>query len=300
MNTSSKGKEMNPLIPADVPSTSTKNFQDNYAAITRNSDKLLLFACDQKIEHLNADFVPPAASPDARHPEHLFTIATEGTIGAMAAHVGLIARYAPAYPGINFIAKLNGKTPLLSGDPLSAPLYTVEDALALQEQGVAIRGIGLTCYLGSEHENQMLSFAAESISQAHHHGLVTLVWMYLRGKVITDEQDPALLAGAAGVANTIGTDFVKLKPPREVTDVPSIVTAAGNSGVIFSGQERQDGSKFLHAIHAQLKQGARGTATGRNIFQRSRPEGISMTHALSALVHDGATPDVAIALLKSA
>ena len=322
--------------PANIPKKLEAFFQEQYAAITHNTNKLMLFACDQKIEHLNADFVPPIAHPDAQHPAHLFKIAQQGHIGAMAAHVGLISRYAPEYPGINFIAKLNGRTPLLPSnkyDPLSAPLYTVQDALTLRENGVAIRGIGLTCYLGGIYESQMLEFAAQSVMQAHAHGLIAILWIYLRGQSITDDQDINLLSGAAGIANALGADFVKLKPPKlkmpinpeqannqtstkeqnitsnfsnpsnlsnlkdsqssqeynyleYINQIKTIVTAAGNTGVIFSGQELQTENTVLEVLRMQLQAGAAGCAIGRNIFQRSQHDAIAFTSALSKLIYE--------------
>ena len=44
-------------VPADVPAVNRENYIDNYLAATRNTGRLMLFACDQKFEHLNDDFV---------------------------------------------------------------------------------------------------------------------------------------------------------------------------------------------------------------------------------------------------
>ena len=77
------------------------------------------------VQHINAQAI---------HPEHLFRIASQGNIGAMATHLGLIARYAQQYPTINYIAKLNGKTNLI---PLNNKiqkvhlLWTVDDVMNL-------------------------------------------------------------------------------------------------------------------------------------------------------------------------
>ena len=44
-------------IPGDVPNNMLQIFQDNYSAITRDTGRLMLFAGDQKIEHMNTDFL---------------------------------------------------------------------------------------------------------------------------------------------------------------------------------------------------------------------------------------------------
>ena len=43
-------------VPADVMPETVELYLDNYMAATRGTGRLMLFACDQKIEHLNKDF----------------------------------------------------------------------------------------------------------------------------------------------------------------------------------------------------------------------------------------------------
>ena len=63
-------------VPADVPDELIETFIDNMDAATCGTGKMNLFACDQKIEHLNDDFYDggkdiPLSSND---PGHLFEI----------------------------------------------------------------------------------------------------------------------------------------------------------------------------------------------------------------------------------
>jgi DhnA family fructose-bisphosphate aldolase class Ia len=44
-----------------------------------------------------------------------------------------------------------------------------------------------------------------------------------------------------------------------------------------------------------MRQGAKGIVYGRNVIQHPDPAG--MTRALMAVVHDGAAPDVALAMI---
>ena len=60
---------------------------------------------------------------------------------------------------------------------------------------------------GSEYEHEMMSEAAQFIRQAHELGMITVVWMYPRGKAVANEKDPQLISGAAGVAACIGGRF---------------------------------------------------------------------------------------------
>ncbi len=302
----------NPVfIPADIPKQKANDFVSHYAAITRNTNRLFLFACDQKIEHLHDAFDPDdkAIHDDALHPEHLFKIASQGNIGAMATQLELIARYGQQYPSVNYMAKLNSKTNIIPADqkdPESAPLWTVKDVITLKkESGLNICGVGVTIYLGSEFENEMLSFASETIFDAHQEGLVAIIWMYPRGKSVTDETDAHLLAGAAGAANALGADFVKIKSPAAADSKTSaellqeIVAAAGNTKVICAGGNKIPVQQCINTVHEQLTiGGTAGIAMGRNIFQRSLENGIALTHAISALVYENASVQKALEFVK--
>lgn len=285
------------VIPADVPEKKHDAFIKNYSAITRNTGRLFLFSCDHKIEHLNNDCYGENINPQALHPEHFFRIASQGNIGAMATHLGLISRYAKQYPNVHYIAKLNGKTPLISAeqqDPQSALLWTVDDVMDIKDNNkIMIAGVGITVYLGSEYEAEHLAQAAQTIMCAHQHGLVAIVWMYPRGKSICQEDNPNLIAGATGVALSLGADFVKIKVPAAthiLTSAQSLkiaCAAAGNTKVVCSGGALTDPQEFLSQLYDQIHVGdAAGTATGRNIFQRSLAESIALTNAISSIIYD--------------
>lgn len=71
-------------VPADVSADARETYIDNYMAATRGTGRLMLFACDQKIEHLNGDFYGEGIDPADLDPEHLFKIASEGVCGVCA------------------------------------------------------------------------------------------------------------------------------------------------------------------------------------------------------------------------
>lgn len=289
----------NSFIPVDVPTSATQTFFENYQLITKSTDRLFLFAADQKMEHLNSDFVGSKISAESADPRHLFRIAQHGTIGAFATQLGLIARYGKEFSDIPYIVKLNSKTNTAqpskwqkfkgtSPDPISPLLWTVEQVIEFKKtSGLNICGIGLSLYLGSEHEALMLHQAAQAIYHAHQAGLVTLAWIYPRGKYVTGEKQISTLAGAAGVGLCLGADFVKVHAPetKKLVELKQIVTAAGNAGVICSGGPSVKKNELLKRIDAQLKAGMRGCAIGRNIFQKPLAEAISLTQALAGLVY---------------
>lgn len=283
-------------VPGDVPANRSSIYIENYLCATRHTGRLMLFAGDQKIEHLNDDFFgateqDPIPEED-NHPEHLFNIASKATIGAFATQLGLINRYARDYPEIPYIAKLNSKSHLIKTEqqePMSGTLWQVDDVMRVKENtGANILGIGYTCYLGSEFESTMFAEAARLTTQAHAQGLLSIIWMYPRGKAVPDETDPHLIAGACGVAVCLGADFVKVNYPKAKNVEQAFteaVKAAGRIGVICAGGKSGDPEEFLQQIHSQVHvSGAAGNATGRNIHQRTTEQAVRLCNAISAIV----------------
>ncbi len=280
-------------VPADVMPEFREEYISNYMKATRGTGRLMLFACDQKVEHLNGDFYGEGIDEADAKPEHLFQIGSQGVCGVLAGQRGLIAQYAADYPEINYLVKMNSKTNLVStkqDDPYSPQLYDLEAVLAMREAGVNVVGLGYTIYLGSEYEATMMAEAGNLIAQAHANGLLVVLWIYPRGKAVTAEKDPALIAGAAGVALCLGADFVKVNPPKpedgtspaEALKIAS--DAAGRTGLVCAGGSTVDAKTFLTQLYDQIHiGGACGNATGRNIHQRSLDEAVRLTKAISAI-----------------
>lgn len=280
-------------VPMDVPAASRDTYVENYLKATRNTGRLMLFACDQKVEHMNKDFYGDGIDPADGKPEHLFQIGKQGVIGVLAGQRGLVAQYAADYPDINYLVKMNSKTNLVGTkqeDPYSPQLTDIEAVLQMRENGVNVVGLGYTIYLGSEYESTMMAEAGQLIAQAHENGLLVVLWIYPRGKAVTAEKDPDLIAGAAGVALCLGADFVKVNPPKpEDGRTPAealrvAADAAGRTGLVCAGGSTVDAETFLTQLYDQIHVGgACGNATGRNIHQRSLDEAVRLTKAISAV-----------------
>ena len=298
---------MNTYLPTDVPSEKEEEFLENFTLATGGSGRLMLFAGDQKVEHLNKDFFGPGITAEDNDPEHLFKIASIADIGVFATQFGLISRYGRKYPKIPYLVKLNSKTniiPVQEKDPLSEQWLPMDEVIGFKKSsGLQILGIGYTIYLGSEHEHIMLKEAARAVHEAHKNGMIAVLWIYPKGSFISDEHDPSLIAGTAGVGACLGADFVKLKVPfsdgKFDPDLLRIVTeAAGNTGVLCEGGGKVDEKAFLIELHEQIHKGnSRGNGTGRNIHQRSLPEAIKMAGAIYAVTVKNATVDKALSLL---
>lgn len=289
-------------VPADVPSSMKKEYKKNFLNATKNTGKLMLFAGDQRLEHLSNDFVGKGISKDDADPEHFFKIASKAKIGVFAAQHGLISRYAEDYKKVHYLVKMNSKSKLVPGEPISQSLVDFEDVLVLKKNGINIVGIGYTLYLGSELEAEMLSEAGRFITRAHQNGMIAVLWIYPRGKNVKKPKDPELITGAAGVAVSMGADFVKVTYPESkdpAKDFKQAVIAAGRTGVIASGGSSRSVKQFLQDTHDQIHiSGARGNATGRNIHQKPLDEAIRMCNAISSIVYDNKDVEFAYKLYK--
>lgn len=303
-------------VPVDVPAEARELYVDNYLKATRGTGRLMLFACDQKVEHLNDDFYGEGIAIEDAEPEHLFRIGSQGVVGVLAGQRGLVAQYAADYPDINYLVKMNSKSHLVKtsqdpvkhqDDPYSPQLYDIQTVADLRDNGVNVVGIGYTIYIGSEYESQMMMEAGQLIADAHALGLLVVLWMYPRGKAVANEKDAHLIAGAAGVAVALGADFVKVNPPKgsdqassaELLEQASL--ASGRTGLVCAGGSTVDAKTFLTQLWEQIHVGgAVGNATGRNIHQRSLDEAVRLTKAISAITLSDYSAEDALRVFEGA
>lgn len=298
-------------VPGDVPSSMKDIYIENYETVTAGSGNMLLFAGDQKVEHLNDDFYGEGITPENANPEHLFKIASQAKIGVFASQLGLIARYGPDYRNIPYMVKLNSKTHLIpteQAEAISRHWINLDQVMEFKKNsGLNIVGVGYTVYVGSENESLMYQEAAQIAYEAHRHGLVTTFWMYPRGKAVPYEKDPHIIAGAAGVGACLGSDFVKVNYPVVAapdTRTPAqalteAVQAAGRTKVICAGGSTISAEQYFQMLHDQIHiSGAHGTAAGRNIHQRPLEEAVRFCNALYGIIVEGKSVEEATAIYQ--
>lgn len=295
-------------VPLSVPKRQRSAYLQNFRLATKGSGRLLLFAGDQKVEHLNDDFYGTGIAVEDASPEHLFQIAAKVPGAVLATDIGLLAHYGSDYRQLPFILKINGKSSLAGkADELySGAWLAPEEVIRFKEQsGLKIVGLGYTIYLGSNQEAQMLKEAAAMIQAAHQAGLLAIIWMYPRNSKIKNEDDFHLIAGGAGVAACLGADFVKVKYPYKTANTEKkseafqeVIKAAGKTRVICVGGSKQPAEDLLKHLIRQIKNGASGLAIGRNLHQRSLKEAAALGQALTAVLHDDASYQEALRILK--
>jgi len=281
-------------IPLTVPKNKEKEYVKNFKIANHNTGRLMMFAGDQKVEHLNDDFYSKGIPDEVADPEHYFKIANKAHIGVFASQLGLISKYGRDYSNIPYLIKMNSKTNLLTEkykDPFGNIWLDLKEVIEFKKQsGLNILGVGYTIYIGSWYESDMFRQAAQLVHEAHKHGLITVLWMYPRGQAVKNGNDLHLIAGGSGVAVCLGADFVKVNYPysddRKKTNnnFSEVIKAAGRTGVICVGGSKQKPKDFLQSLYDQIHiSKAVGNATGRNIYQRKLDESIRMANAISAI-----------------
>lgn len=277
-------------IPLNVPNNKKIKYKKNYNLVSNKKGNLFLIAGDQKIEHLNNDFYGKNISSDDASPEHLFKIANHTKKTLLALPLGLIASYGKDYPHINYLVKLNSKTNIGPNEEKnsSRPLWTVDDVIDFKKNSLLkIVAVGYTIYLGHKNEGPMLAEAAKMITEAHQKGLLTVLWIYPRGKGI-NEEDVHTIAGGAGVAAALGSDFVKLKYPyisknkkETAKKFTEVTKAAGRTRVICVGGKKRTKKNIIETLQLQLKEsGTAGIAIGRNIHQLPLSEALDLANKI--------------------
>lgn len=279
------------IIPLDVPSHAQFEYIRHYTSITSSKGNLLLFAADQRVEHMSSDFIGSnIIDKQDISPEHYFVIANEIGFGAMTSQLGLIARYGNQYPNIKYIIKLNSKTNLSKKNninPLSQRWYNIDDIVTFKKNsGLTIVGIAYTVYIGSTYEYYMLAEAAQVFYKAHQHGLLCIAFIYPKGEKTTFS-DKKYITSAAGIGTTLGADFVKVNFPKPITKdaLLQITTYAGNTKVLFAGGTRTTDAQILQNITLAKQAGAAGVALGRNLHQRSKNDALHLSLKINKILY---------------
>ncbi|MBU9699613.1 aldolase [Rhodobacteraceae bacterium HSP-20] len=96
-------------------------------------------------------------------------------------------------------------------------------------------------------------------------------------------------------AAELGADIIKADPCSDVSDYHRVVEIAQGLPVLVRGGGRVSDAEILARTAELMRQGARGIVYGRNVIQHPDPTG--MTRALMAVVHEGASPEAALAMI---
>jgi len=238
----------------------------NLNKILRNG-KAFFLAYDQGLEHGPEDFNDKNVNP-----EYVIDIAQKGKFTGVIFQKGIAEKYNKEIKKskVPLIIKLNGKTNLVQGDPVSKQLCTVKEAINLGASAV-----GYTIYIGSIHEEEMFQEFEKIQREAHSKGIPVIAWIYPRGKSIEGKSKKELMAYACRVGLEIGADIIKIQYDGNEKDLRWAVKSAGKTKVVVAGGMKTNEKDLLRQVKEIIDTGSIGMAIGRNVWQNKNPLEIS-------------------------
>ena len=226
--------------------------------------KAIYLAYDQGLEH-----GPETDFNDVNvNPLYILDIAKKGKFNGVVFQKGIAEKYNKEIrkSKVPLILKLNGRTRLVKGDPISAQIATVKDAVKLGASAV-----GFTIYIGSKHEEEMIEEFSKIQTEAHKKNLPVIAWIYPRGGKVKNDVSREMMAYATRTALEIGADIVKIHSHGNKDDLAWAVKNAGRTKVVIAGGEKTDEKTFLKEVKDAMNVGCTGLAIGRNIWQNKKP-----------------------------
>jgi len=222
-----------------------------------------LVTYDQGMEHGPSDFTDANVNPAS-----IIEIARKGKFTGIVFQKGIAEKYREEIKQskVPLIVKLNGKTRLREGEPLSRQLCTVAEALEL-----GAKAVGYTIYLGSEYESEMFSEYEQIKREADTAKIPTIIWMYPRGRSLKGKKKTELMAYATRVALELGADIVKIQYEGTKKDLAWAVQAAGKTKVVIAGGSKTTEKSLLREVQDVMAVGGIGLAIGRNVWQAEEP-----------------------------
>ena len=225
----------------------------------------MLLAYDQGLEH------GPSTDFNERNvdPALIMDIAAKGSFSGVIFQKGVAERF---YDGrVPLIVKVNGKTSLPRGEPVSRQVCSVQHAVSL-----GAKGVGYTIYLGSAYESEMLAEFGRIQEQAHERGVAAIAWIYPRGAAVQNDTSKEIVAYAARTGLELGADAVKIKYTGDVASFSWAVKSAAGVRVFMSGGPKAPtDDDFLKQVKGVMEAGGTGLAVGRNVWQNADPLGMA-------------------------
>jgi len=252
--------------------------------IDRNSGKTVIVPMDHGVS------VGPVAGLTGMRQTISKVVA--GGANAILMHKGIVrAGHRGAGEDVGLIVHLSGGT-TLSPDPNAKELVcTVEEAIQLGADAVSVH-----INLGAETDREMLGQLGQVSGSCFQWQVPLVAMMYTRGPKIKDEYELKNVKHAARVGAELGADIVKVVYTGSSDSFSEVVQGCPVPVVIAGGPKMGSDEEIFRMVEGALRAGAAGVSIGRNAFQHDSPT--KMVKALSKMVHDGATVEQALQILK--
>ncbi len=179
----------------------------------------------------------------------------------------------------NVVLRVSGGVSIVGPSLEDEGLTTsIKDAIRLN-----VAGIGLSVFVGTEHEKQTLLNLAELVNQGQEYGIPVL-GITAVGKEL-EKRDARYLSLCCRICAELGAHIIKTYYCDEFEKITSSCPAPI---VIAGGPKLETEMDVLELTHNAIQQGAVGVDMGRNIWQNDHP--VAIIRAIRGIVHEGLNP----------
>ena len=225
------------------------------------------------------------------HPEETLAGVITGGADAILTSYGIARMFARELAQVGLIVRTDGgATSLTTNFGPGALTLNVEQAIRVDADALAV-----SAFPGSAQEKSSLENLAQVIQAAHQWDMPVMAETVPGGFDSPPElRTVQSIALAARVGAEMGADWIKCPyaPGMENVTKTCFVPV-----VILGGAKRGAENEMLAEIKRAMDEGASGVAIGRNIWQFENPT--AMTRAVAAILHENATVEQALRLLKA-
>ncbi|MEE4353676.1 MAG: 3-hydroxy-5-phosphonooxypentane-2,4-dione thiolase [Desulfatiglans sp.] len=187
------------------------------------------------------------------------------------------------------ILRVSGGTSVVGDDLANEVLTTsVEEMIRLN-----VAAVGLSLFVGSRYERQTLESLAKLVDECEEYGIPVMAVTAV-GKEL-EKRTARYLGLSCRIAAELGAKIVKTYYCSE--DFDKVTSGCPVPVVIAGGPKCETEREVFDFVFDGIDKGAIGVNLGRNVWQNPYP--LAMMRALSAVVHEKATPKQAEDLFET-
>lgn len=229
--------------------------------------------------------------PQAADPGRIIDEIREAGADALLTNFGVADTFASNIGDMSLILRADGSGSGLDKTYEFQTRNSVENALRLNAAAVACMG-----FPGINGGQTLHNIAALANSG--------MQWnMPVLAEMMPGAFDPSMHTAenvtlAARIGVELGADIIKTIYTGDRESFGQLTAGVYAPVVVLGGSRKESEEDLLTMVHDSIQAGGAGVAVGRNVWQHPNVAGI--VRALSAIIHDGATPKQALGELKTA
>ena len=190
---------------------------------------------------------------------------------------------------VPIILRVSGGTSVIGKDLANEIVTTaIEEVIRLNAAAV-----GLSIFVGTDYERESLENLSYMVNESEDYGIPVMAVTAV-GKEL-EKWSARFLALSCRIAAELGAKIVKTYYCAE--DFEKVTNGCPVPVVIAGGPKCETELEVFEFVYDGMQKGAIGVNLGRNVWQTPHP--VAVMRALSAVIHEKATPKQALDLFES-